>query len=131
MTSGWCRGRRPAWLLAACATAAWLSAAGAASAACTVSVASNVAFGTYNVFSTAPLDSVGQLRWRCDIFTFPNVRVTLSRGGHPTFFPRRMGPATAGLDDLDLDAARTRIGATRARARRPTTSNTGGSGGSR
>jgi spore coat protein U-like protein len=94
----------------ACVGLAWLIAAGSASAACSVSLTSNVAFGTYNVFSPSPLDSAGQLRWRCDVLTFPYVRITLTRGGSATFLPRRMGSGAARLDyNLYLDAARTRV----------------------
>jgi spore coat protein U-like protein len=105
------RGLRLAgWWWAACATSLWLASAGAATAACTVSLTSNVAFGAYNVFSSNPLDSVGQFRWHCDTFTFPNVRITLTRGGSTTFQPRRLRSGAALLDyNLYIDAARTRV----------------------
>lgn len=89
--------------------AAWLCGAAPVSAACTVSLVSNVSFGSYNVFGASPLDSTGQFRWRCDAKTFPTVRITLTPGGGASYRPRRMqGGGGGSLDyDLFLDAART------------------------
>lgn len=79
-------------------------------AACRVSVSSGVSFGTYNVFSGAPLDSVGQVTWRCDFLTFPTVRITLTRGSSSSFRPRTMvsGANTLGYN-LYRDSGRTVI----------------------
>jgi spore coat protein U-like protein len=88
----------------------WLGAARPASADCSVRVVSNVAFGTYNVFSATPLDSVGQVRWRCSGVTFPQVRITIDRGRSSTFLPRRMYSGANPLDyNLYLDAARQQV----------------------
>jgi len=79
-------------------------------AACTISVSSGVNFGTYDVFRVAPLDSAGQIRWRCDFLTFPRVRITITPGQGLSFRPRRMFSGTEPLRyNLFLDAARTRI----------------------
>ena len=81
-----------------------------ADAACRVSVSSGVSFGTYNVFAGSALDSTGQFTWRCDFFTFPTVRITLTKGASSTYLPRHMvsGANTLGYN-LYRDSARTSI----------------------
>lgn len=68
-----------------------------------------VAFGSYNVFAAAPVDSTGSVRYQCSggsvIFT-----ISLSRGASSTFQPRRMASGTDTLSyNLYLDAARISI----------------------
>jgi spore coat protein U-like protein len=77
-------------------------------AACTITVSSGVSFGTYNIFSGTPLDSTGQLSWRCSFFTFPTVRITLTKGGSTTYNPRRMRSGSESLNyNLFTTSART------------------------
>jgi spore coat protein U-like protein len=77
-------------------------------AACTITVSSGVSFGTYNIFGGTPLDSTGQLSWRCSFFTFPTVRITLTKGGSTTYNPRRMRSGSETLNyNLFTDSART------------------------
>jgi spore coat protein U-like protein len=82
--------RTSAWLIAACVAVALSLGAGQARAACTVSLVSNVAFGTYNVFSASALDSTGQISYRCSRDTHPSVRITLTRGSSPTYAARQL-----------------------------------------
>jgi spore coat protein U-like protein len=88
-----------------------VACAARADAGCTVSGGGSVAFGTYNVFTASADDSTGQFSWRCDFFTFPSVRITLTHGtGSTTFRPRRMTSATDSIEyNLFLDTARTNI----------------------
>lgn len=79
-----------------------------AMAACTISTTS-VNFGTYNVFSTTPLDSTGSVTYTCESKD-KNIVVTLDRGGAPTFNPRQMSKGSEKLNyNLYLNAARTTI----------------------
>jgi len=95
-----------AWLIAACVAVALSLGAGQARAACTVSV-SNVAFGTYDVFSASPLDSTGQISYRCSRDTHPSVRITLTRGSSPTYAARQLRHgADVLLYNLYWDSAR-------------------------
>jgi spore coat protein U-like protein len=80
----------------------------AEAANCTVAV-TPVTFGTYNVFTTAPLDATGTVVYRCNGGA-KNVWITISRGLSGTFAPRQM---TSLLDRLSYnlfrDAARTSV----------------------
>ncbi len=99
--------RRPLRLLAA-ALAAGLLAADPAAAACTVS-ATPVAFGTYDVFATTPVDSTGSVTYRCQARD-RNITITLDAGGGGSFSARRMSGAGDTLRyNLYLDAARTTV----------------------
>ncbi len=104
------RARLASWLVAACLASALAGAAGRAEAAgCSASNVSGVAFGTYDVFSASPLDSLGGFTWRCT-GSQHSVRITLTRGGSPTFQPRRLTSAASQLAyNLYLDAARTAV----------------------
>lgn len=78
-----------------------------AMAACTIST-TPVSFGTYNVFSSTPLDSTGSVTFNCD--NRANITITLNNGGATTFNPRRMLKGSEALDyNLYRDAARTSI----------------------
>jgi spore coat protein U-like protein len=104
-------GRPARWpvLLLALATAL-VGAAARTDAACTVTVNSTVAFGTYNVFAAAPLETTGQISFRCTRNSHPNVQVSLTRGGSTTWTSRRltMGGEVL-LYNIYRDAARTMI----------------------
>ncbi len=104
---------------AALAVAAMCAASGAHTAVaiqpptsgptCTVSAGSAIAFGAYDPFSPAPLDSVGTLTLDCPIGQVATV--TLGTGQAGTFSPRALrGPGGAALGyNLYLDAQRTRV----------------------
>jgi spore coat protein U domain-containing protein, fimbrial subunit CupE1/2/3/6 len=78
----------------------------AAEAACTVS-SSGVAFGTYDVFATAPTDSTGTVTFRCTQRD-KDIRISISQGSSPTFLPRQLTrPGSLLFYNLFLDAART------------------------
>ena len=78
-----------------------------AMAACTIST-TPVSFGTYNVFSSTPLDSTGSVTFNCD--NRANITITLNNGGATTFNPRRMLKGSEALNyNLYRDAARTSI----------------------
>lgn len=68
-------------------------AAGRADAACNVT-ATGIAFGNYDVFSPAPLDSTGTVTVSCDDIPPANVVVAIGPGGGGTFLPRRMRHAS-------------------------------------
>ena len=77
-------------------------------AQCTVSTTS-VAFGTYNVFTTAPGDSTGTVVYRCNGGA-RNIRVEISKGASPVFFVRVMLKGSDFLVyNLYRDASRTSI----------------------
>ena len=78
-----------------------------AMAACTIST-TPVSFGTYNVFSSTPLDSTGSVTFNCD--NRANITITLNNGGATTFNPRRMLKGSEALNyNLYRDAAGTSI----------------------
>ncbi len=77
--------RRVTPVVAACLV---LLDATTARAGCKVKT-SSVLFGTYNVFDDRPLDSTGEVDFRCEQQTSP-IRITLSKGSSPTFQPRGM-----------------------------------------
>ena len=92
--------------LGAClaALAALSASATVAEAACTIS-ATSVAFGTYDVFATAPRDSTGTVTYRCGPSDH-HITITISRGSSTTFTPRTLVNGTAWLQyNLFRDAA--------------------------
>jgi spore coat protein U-like protein len=103
-------GRRPRWRVLVLALAMTGAGAWRAEAACTITVNSTVAFGTYNVFATNPLDTTGQISFRCTRNSHPTVQISLTRGGSTTWTSRRMamGGNTL-LYNIYQDAARTMI----------------------
>jgi len=69
----------------------------------------SVAFGNYDIFNATPLDTLGQIIFRCGNNDH-NVSISLDKGGASTFNPRRMLNGTNTLNyNLYLDAARTII----------------------
>jgi spore coat protein U-like protein len=79
-----------------------------AQGACSLT-ATSVVFGAYDIFSTAPLDTLGQVIFRCSNNDH-NVSISLDKGGASTFIPRRLVNGSNLLDyNLYLDAARTVI----------------------
>lgn len=85
-----------------------LICAPSANASCSLT-SSSVPFGSYDVFSPTPLDTVGQVIFRCSQ-NDKNVSISLSRGGSADFSPRRMTNGASILNyNLYRDAARTVI----------------------
>lgn len=75
---------------------------------CAIS-ATGVNFGTYNVFSAAPVQSTGGLTFRCGA-AVAAVRVSLSTGQSGTFSPRTLTGTGDGLAyNLYRNAGRTEI----------------------
>lgn len=86
-----------------------LGTAGPALAACTI-MTTPVNFGSYNVFASSPLDSIGQVSLRCTGILQLFVQVTLDKGGAATFSPRRLLKGGETLTyNLYLDASRSVI----------------------
>jgi spore coat protein U-like protein len=80
-----------------------------AAASCTITTVTGVAFGTYNVYGAAPLDTTGRVTISCN-GAAKSVTVDLSRGHSPSFTPRYMLNGSEQLDyNLYLDATRTII----------------------
>ena len=76
-----------------------------AEASCSLS-SSSMSFGSYDVFSSNHLDSIGQLVFRCAP-NDKNVAISLSRGGSSSFNPRRLVNVSSFINyNLYLDAAR-------------------------
>jgi spore coat protein U-like protein len=79
-----------------------------AQAACSLT-STSIAFGNYDIFSSSPLDTLGQVIFRCGNNDH-DVSISLDTGGAPTFNPRRMLNGAGTLNyNLYLDAARTVI----------------------
>jgi spore coat protein U domain-containing protein, fimbrial subunit CupE1/2/3/6 len=79
-----------------------------AQAACSLT-STSIVFGNYDIFSPSPLDTLGQIIFRCGNNDH-NVSISLDRGGEATFNPRRMLNGTSSINyNLYLDAARTII----------------------
>jgi len=94
---------------AATALAILATAAHAAPSCHGISVTS-LAFGNYDVYSNAPLDSAGTISYSCPPPALPTVDI--STGGANSFSPRLMKPGS-GADTLAynvyVDAARTTV----------------------
>jgi spore coat protein U-like protein len=95
--------------LATCAALALLAGVSRVEAAnCSFSTTS-IAFGTYNVFSSAPVDSTGSVMYRCTGNT-AGVMITITTGQSLTFLPRQLAKGTERLAyNLFRDAARTTV----------------------
>ncbi len=76
---------------------------------CTVGAGGLIAFGAYDPFAPAPLDSVGTITLDCPIGQVATVSLGTGQAG--TFAPRALrGPGGATLGyNLYLDALRTRV----------------------
>ena len=80
----------------------------AEAADCSLSTQS-IVFGTYNVFSSAPVDSTGSVAYRCN-GNSAGVLITMTKGQSGTFLPRELGKGLERLAyNLFLDAARTTV----------------------
>jgi spore coat protein U-like protein len=83
------------------------AAAPAHAASCTISTTA-VSFGTYNVFTTASLDSAGSVTYTCS--GNASVTIALNKGLAATFNPRTMRKGSEALNyNLYRDATRTTI----------------------
>lgn len=102
------RARR--FLIVTAALVATLATSSArAAGSCSIFTWSSVAFGTYDVMSSSPLDSTGAVLLTCDS-AVTSITVDLSRGNASTFNPRYMLNGSARLNyNLFLDAARTTL----------------------
>jgi spore coat protein U-like protein len=79
-----------------------------ATSSCSFSSTVGVAFGSYNVFSSAALDSAGGFTYTCqNVGVSDTILIELSRGSASSFFPRQMLGTGGTLGyNLYLDAAR-------------------------
>jgi spore coat protein U-like protein len=94
--------------LRAAVAASLVALTGSASAVCTISTASGPAFGTYDILSSAPLDAVGTVSYRCTGGSRPTVQ--LSTGSSGTYLARTLRNGTSRLEyNLYLDAARSMV----------------------
>ncbi len=77
-------------------------------AGCTVS-ATSVLFGAYNVFTTAPTDTLGTITYNCNGGA-KNVLITITAGQAGTVAPRTLGSALDRLSyNLYRDSARASV----------------------
>jgi spore coat protein U-like protein len=75
---------------------------------CNVNVSGSLAFGTYDGFSTTPLDTTAQLSLKCPASNAPQVWI--SKGNSATYTPRTLLSGTQALPyNVYLDPARTVI----------------------
>ena len=79
--------------------------------ACSIDGVVSVAFGSYDVFSPAPLDSAGSVTYSCTGAVGGDlVGIELSRGGAPSYSPRLMSQGAATMSyNLYRDAAHTDV----------------------
>ncbi len=97
-------GRASASLLLSLVVA--LTTARADAGSCSFTSVVGVGFGSYNVFSIAPLDSTGSVTYACT--GVASVSIELGKGGAPSFLPRRMlGPSGPLTYNLYTSAAHT------------------------
>jgi spore coat protein U-like protein len=92
--------------ISALVVAAALLAPRAASAVprCSVTISTDVLFGTYDVFATAPLDGLARLRLTCPQGV--NPQITISKGNSATYAAREMRSGADVLRyNLYLDSA--------------------------
>jgi spore coat protein U domain-containing protein, fimbrial subunit CupE1/2/3/6 len=79
-----------------------------AQAACSLT-STTILFGSYDIFSSTPLDTLGQIIFRCNNNDH-NISISIDKGGASTFDPRRLLNGGSTLNyNLYLDAARTTI----------------------
>jgi spore coat protein U-like protein len=86
-------------------------AAARATTSCSFTSVVGVAFGSYDVFGTSPVDSAGSLTFVCyGVGATDTIVIELSRGSATSFSPRQLVFATSALSyNLYLDAARTSV----------------------
>ena len=80
-------------------------------AACTIET-TGVAFGSYNVFNAAPVDSTGTITYRCGLIEalFRTITITLSAGQSGTYTGRTMRKGADSLVyNLYRDASFTQV----------------------
>jgi spore coat protein U-like protein len=66
-------------------------------------------FGSYNVFSSSPVDSTGTIVYRCS-GDVDGVLIAITKGQSPTFLPRQLEKGAEELSyNLYRDAARTLV----------------------
>lgn len=81
---------------------------GSARAVCSIS-STSIVFGNYDPVSLAPLDTIGNIVYRCGNQDH-DITISLDRGGAPSFSQRRLLKGTEPLFyNLYLDAARTLV----------------------
>ena len=100
---------RMKWTLAAMlvVVASLFGGSPAEAAKCTITT-TPIAFGIYNVFSAAPVDSVGSLLFDC--IGAKTVSIAISQGQSGRFQPRTLKSGTESLYyNLFLDAARSTV----------------------
>ena len=98
---------RMKWLIAAFVVVGVLGGSSAEAAKCTVAT-TPIAFGAYNVFSAAPVDSVGSILFNCT--GAKNVSIAISQGQSGTFQARALRQGAESLYyNLFLDAARSTV----------------------
>jgi spore coat protein U-like protein len=98
-----------------------LLAARAEAATCTIVSVTSLAFGTYDVYAAAPVDSAGMINYDCGAAN-PPVGIALSAGSSGSFNPRTLKSGTNALAyNIYVNAARTVVWTS--------TPVTGGSGG--
>jgi spore coat protein U-like protein len=99
---------RAKWAMAILVAAGVLGGTPAEAAKCTIWTLP-ISFGTYDVFNTAPLDSVSGMAFDCSGGA-RNVSIAISRGQSSTYFPRTLKKGAESLAyNLFLDPARTTI----------------------
>jgi spore coat protein U-like protein len=106
------RERFPFSVLALAALAASLALPSQLGADCTVDTAGGVAFGSYNPFDTAPLDSTGTITVDCTTPFSSPIRVEISKGRSSSYATRILALETGSHElgfNLFLDAAHTEI----------------------
>ena len=98
---------RMKWMTAVLVLAGVLGSSSAEAAKCTIST-TPITFGAYNVFSAAPVDSVGSILFNCS--GTKNVSIAISQGQSGTFQPRALRQGAESLFyNLFLDAARSTV----------------------
>ncbi len=97
--------RRP-WIIAIVALTIWTGTSPALAMSCTVTAVTGIAFGSYDVFSASPLDSVGSVTYECSgVGPSDTISIDLSTGGASGYSPRRLAQGTHELEyDLCVDA---------------------------
>ncbi|MFI5308073.1 MAG: spore coat U domain-containing protein [Polyangiales bacterium] len=95
------------WLAFVCVASA--SAVAHAAMSCSIVSTSGVAFGSYDGFSTTPLDSAGSVAFRCTgVGPADMISIQIGRGSSGSFLPRAMSRHRFRLEyNLFMDAART------------------------